>query len=479
YRLTQDAVNKLDSEGNALQDEKIRLIERLGLQMDDSTQPDTPEAVEPTADTTQTTGVPGDPKAAQAKLDQLAKQWEAYQQKIRDLTRQYELSGMEEQDREIAQVTYKYADLEAELKTHKENKIITEEQHTEKLKELIKLRDDEIADIESKYTEQEVKERAAAEKQVTEATMEEKELARLRVNEHYDELLDMARKYGLSSIGLEEARRTALLELEKKYSAREVDSARAVAEAKTMIAQGLSQAIGGVIDFIGAKSGELSTFEKVLVGAQILMNTASALGKIVPLAADAAKDTGPAAPFVFAGYIAAMGGTVLAAIGKAKQALSDSDVPDWTSSTKEPKSPRQSRPPESSFYMGGDTGSGSMGYGDRYGPYAGYVHRDEYVVPSFIRSHPYVADVMPAIEAIRQEKVRGFYRGGDTGKEKNTGTAAKSQVNNFDTKGLEHKLDVLIDKMDRMPKNIKAYLVYNDFQETRDEIEGLEKKYMR
>jgi hypothetical protein len=132
--------------------------------------------------------------------------------------------------------------------------------------------------------------------------------------------------------------------------------------------------------------------------------------------------------------------------------------------------------------MGGDTGSGSLGFGDQYGPYAGYVHPDEYVIPSFIRSHPYVADVMPAIEAIRQEKVRGFYRGGETSKEKNTGTPKSSSSEGISSAKLERIIQLQEENNEllrKFPKNIRAYMKYTDWKESIDEMEGLEKKYMR
>src|SRR5690606_17568189 len=193
-----------------------------------------------------------------------------------------------------------------------------------------------------------------------------------------------------------------------------------IAQAKEEIQRNLSATIGHAIDFIGNKSGELTAFQKILTLGQIAIDTASALSKIVPLAAEAAAGTGPAAPFVFGGYIASMAATVFGAIAKAKNALSGANTPKWSGSSGDGGgSPRDRNRPETpapvaSYYKGGDTSDTGLGFGDRYGEYAGYVHKDEYVVPSVIRSHPYVADVLPAIEAIRKEKIRGFYKGGET-----------------------------------------------------------------
>ncbi len=482
YRAQMESLTSLEGENNALLTARNDLIERLGLNMEKAsptvpgTDPEDPADVD--KDDPDPTGVPGDPEAAKKKLDQMADQWESYQQKIRDLTRQYELAGMEDQQRELAQVWDRYAILEEELVQHLTNKTITEEEFVEKAKQLEELRAAELANIRSKWKEKEKEARAAAEQQITEATLEEKELAKLKVNQHYDELLALARKFGLDSVGIEEARRRELKDLQTKYDQQEVNQSREIAEAKVMIAQSLGQALGGVIDFVGNKSGELTTFQKLLVGAQIAADTAASLGRIVPLAAEASAGTGPAAPFVFAGYIAAMGATVLGAIGKAKQALSESNVPEWNSSSGEEKrAPRRVTAPVSSYYMGGDTGKGSLGYGDRYGDFAGFVHKDEYVVPSFIRSHPYVADVMPAIEAIRQEKIRGFYRGGEANKtDTRPSRSTSTPVSKADPEMLS-LLKSIDSKLDRMPTRIKAYLVDSEWQEFRDLRDDLEDRY--
>lgn len=483
YRRQLASLNELQETNNDLSEARDELAKRLGITFGDSKAPVLPDAdPQVPADSgdgkPDPTGVPGDPEAAKKKLDQMAAQWESYQQKIRDLTRQYELAGMEDQQRELAQVWDRYAILEEELVQHLTNKTITEEEFVEKAKQLEELRAAELADIRSKWTEKEKEARAAAEQQITEATLEEKELAKLKVNQHYDELLALAQKFGLDSIGIEEARRKELQQLQNKYDQQDVNRSREIAEAKVMIAQSLGQALGGVIDFVGNKSGELTTFQKLLVGAQIAADTAASLGRIVPLAAEASAGTGPAAPFVFAGYIAAMGATVLGAIGKAKQALSESNVPEWNSSSGEEKrAPRRVTAPVSSYYMGGDTGKGSLGYGDRYGDFAGFVHKDEYVVPSFIRSHPYVADVMPAIEAIRQEKVRGFYRGGEASKtDTRPSRSTSTPVSKADPEMLS-LLKSIDSKLDRMPTRIKAYLVDSEWQEFRDLRDDLEDRY--
>lgn len=51
-----------------------------------------------------------------------------------------------------------------------------------------------------------------------------------------------------------------------------------------------------------------------------------------------------------------------------------------------------------SFYYGGSTGKGNLGFGDQYGPYAGFVHQDEFVLSKGMLNDPYVANVTRYIE---------------------------------------------------------------------------------
>jgi TP901 family phage tail tape measure protein len=484
YQAQMKTLTALEGENNELLNAKNELMERLGINIDkvvtkqDDLTPD--PVVDPEDDPDADPASAPEVKTQKAKLDQMESQWEAYQQRITDLTRQYQLAGMEGDQRELEMVWDKYAKLEEELIQHLTNKAITEEEFKEKAKQLEDLKSQELSEVRAKWKEKELQERKSAEEKITEATLEEKELAKLKVNQHYDELIALATQFGISAVGIEEARRRELSDIQDKYNQKDIQSAQKINEAKIMIAQSLGQSLGAVIDFVGNKSGELTTFQKLLVGAQIAADTAASLAKIVPLAADAAKGTGPAAPFVFGGYIAAMGATVLGAIGKAKQALSNSNVPDWNSSTgEETKTQRRAtNVPVSSYYYGGDTGKSGMGFGDKFGEYAGFVHKDEYVVPPFIRSHPYVANVLPAIESIREEKMRGYYRGGQV--TKGNDQPSPFQPNPATGKADPEMLDLLKSinqKLDKMPTRIKAYLVDSELQEFQEMRDSLESRY--
>lgn len=292
----------------------------------------------------------------------------------------------------------------------------------------------------------------------------------------FDDIIALHKENGLSIIDLEAQRDQMRLESQRRYNQQALQDEQDIADAKVMIAQGLSTSIGAVIDFIGNRSGELTGFQKILAVSQIAIDSAIALGKIVPLAAEAASGTGPAAPFVFAGYIATMAGTVLSAIAKAKNVLSDSNVPQWNSEEDAPSGEtnpvtrRGGTAPRKSFFYGGPTGEG-MGFGDRFGEYAGYVHKSEYVVPQIVTSDPWVANVLPMIESIRQDRIRGFATGGQT----SAGTIP--QAPGMSNARLEALMEIMISKMDAMPTKMRAYLVYNDLEEMQEEAELLKSRF--
>lgn len=292
----------------------------------------------------------------------------------------------------------------------------------------------------------------------------------------FDDIIALHKENGLDIVEMEAARDRMRLASQQRYNQQALQDEQDIADAKVMIAQGLSTSIGAVIDFIGNRSGELTGFQKILAVSQIAIDSAIALGKIVPLAAAAASGSGPAAPFVFAGYIATMAGTVLSAIAKAKNVLSDSNVPQWNSEEDAPSggtnpvSRRGGTAPRRSFYYGGPTGEG-MGFGDRFGEYAGYVHKSEYVVPQIVTSDPWVANVLPMIESIRQDRIRGFATGGQT----SAGTI--SQAPGMSNARLEALMEIMISKMDAMPTKMRAYLVYNDLEEMQEEAEMLKSRF--
>lgn len=407
------------------------------------------------------------------QLDDYTKQWEEYRRKLIQIQRDFALLELEEDEREKEKVRQKYRELEEELIRHWENKLITNEEFEARLQEIDVFRKTEIQSIEDKHQEALLNKKKDAERKITEATMSERELTLLKVNESYDELIKIAEQFGIDTASIEEARQQRLSEIKDRYASEDLRKEREVADAKIMLATELSGALGAAINFIGNRTGELNAFQKILAGAQIALDTAASLGKIIPLAIDASKGTGPAAPFIFAGYLASMGASVLGAAAKAKAALGSAQTPLWNDSQKSPGAQRGrvSTPPRTSFYYGGAT-SGGLGFGDQFGEFAGYVHKKEYVVPTIVTQDPWVANLLPAIESIRQDRIRGFATGGPT-----SGGNVGSNAPGMSTERMEQLMEIMISKMDMMPRQVRAYLVYNDLEEMQEEMETLKSRY--
>lgn len=418
---TQLAVNGLEEGGNKLLEQKNKLIERLGINMDElnaNQSSGTSEDSSPSIATSTVAPVSDeDAKKAKALLDKLQADWQSYLENIDKLRKDYEIAGLGAEQADLKRVEYQYKALEDELKSHLSKKAISQEEYDKQLAILAQLRLQEEQRITKEYRDKEIEAKTDAEQQILEATASEKELAVIQTNKHYDELIALAQQFGLDTIAIEEARRKALDDVQTRFNKKEVEDAAKIAEAKQMIAQGLSASVGAVIDFIGNKQGELSAFQKILTLVGIGIDSAAALGKVVPLAAEAAAGSGPAAPFVFAGYIASMAATVLGAIAKAKNALSNESVPEWNSesSTDKPSARRRANTPSTpkkSYFWGGYTGDEGIGLGDHYGEFAGAVHKNEYVLPQIVTQDPKVANLLPAIESLRQDRMNGYTSGG-------------------------------------------------------------------
>jgi TP901 family phage tail tape measure protein len=280
----------------------------------------------------------------------------------------------------------------------------------------------------------------------------------------YDQLTDLGAQFGVDMKALAEKR----AQDEEDNLNRITESEIANANARIMVAQGLSQAIGATIDLIGNKSGEMTTFQKILAVAQIAIDSAVALAKAPKLSAEGASGSGPAAPLVFAANLATISGIILTSIVRAKNVLSSSNVPEWNSDSGEKANTGRSRPPSTaprkSFYYGGDTGNLGMGLGDQYGDFTGFVHANEYVIPSMTVSDPYIANLMPAIEQIRQDNIKGF-------------SSMAGANSGMSTAKMEKLLIKIAAGIERWPKEIKGKWVITDLEEATDERDYLTNRY--
>jgi hypothetical protein len=135
------------------------------------------------------------------------------------------------------------------------------------------------------------------------------------------------------------------------------------------------------------------------------------------------------------------------------------------SSSSSPKStPTASRTVKSGYAEGGYTGDGG-----RY-EVAGYVHKGEYVVPQPIMDDPRVVDAVGTIEAIRRQRsnnnpMPGYADGGPVGDQPETpapGAPGTREIREAARDIKEAAASI---------RKVKAYIVYQDFEKSKDTIE--------
>lgn len=111
----------------------------------------------------------------------------------------------------------------------------------------------------------------------------------------------------------------------------ELQTAKVIQDAKFSIAESGAAALSSLLEIFGEGGEAAAKFQKALAIFDVAMAAAKSLAQIIPLAIQAASATGPAAPFVLGGYIAAAAATVLGAIAQSKKIISGA---------KEPKAPK-------------------------------------------------------------------------------------------------------------------------------------------
>jgi hypothetical protein len=119
------------------------------------------------------------------------------------------------------------------------------------------------------------------------------------------------------------------LDVDEESADNAVTSIQAIHEAASNVAGGLSTLqnnFGQMVSAFAAISGENAEYVKALAVIQVQIQMASAIAAAIAGATSSAATTGPGAPFVLAGYIAAMVGAVVGAFAQTTQLLT-AEVP--------------------------------------------------------------------------------------------------------------------------------------------------------
>ena len=119
------------------------------------------------------------------------------------------------------------------------------------------------------------------------------------------------------------------LNIDKDSAAAAVASIEDIHTAASNVANGLSTLegnFGSMVSAFAQISGENAEYVKALAVIQVQIQLASAIAAAIAGATSSAATTGPGAPFVLAGYIAAMVGAVVGAFAQTSQLLT-AEVP--------------------------------------------------------------------------------------------------------------------------------------------------------
>ena len=162
-------------------------------------------------------------------------------------------------------------------------------------------------------------------------TERELELEELEIE--MERLAEIKRLANDTEVDLEEERRRRLAEIQDKYdkqeqakkdkiAAADIARERTIREDKIKGARMTASALGQIAAVLRAQGEEGVRAAKAFAVAELAINTAVSIANAIAGATKAAKDGGPAAPFLLIGYIASMVGTVVASIANASQILS-------------------------------------------------------------------------------------------------------------------------------------------------------------
>lgn len=134
--------------------------------------------------------------------------------------------------------------------------------------------------------------------------------------------------------------------------------------------------------------------------------------------------------------------------------------------------PTATRTVKDGYAEGGYTGDGG-----RY-EVAGYVHKGEYVVPQPIMDDPRVVDAVGTIEAIRRQRssnnpMPGYADGGPVGDQPDTPTSGALGANDIREAARDIK------EAAASIRKVKAYIVYQDFEKSKETIENARGHFTR
>ena len=153
------------------------------------------------------------------------------------------------------------------------------------------------------------------------ATDQENEI--LQVQERYAKLQELAEADSEESKQLTEKSRLEIEAINKKFNDKEIAENEKVQALKKQAVGKMVNSVSGLLGNLSDLAEENSEQQKRLAVVDILINQSVAMANAIAGAAKASKETGPAAPFTFAAYVATMLGTIAGTFASIKAVMNE------------------------------------------------------------------------------------------------------------------------------------------------------------
>ncbi len=331
---------------------KQKLIDELGLSLSSLSVEDNDSVV----------SVVTSDGPSEAELSKL----QEYLNKLKGLRDDMDVHLLEKDLQEIARIERKYEDLANEAAVFYQNDIINYQEYQEILRGIDNQMNDELnilfQDRQSTYT----KNRDEIENQIALETASARDAEIMEEQQKWDKLIEQAEKYHLNTEDLERAKQEKLRAMREGHLQEDLDSKRDALQKEADMINEFGNFFSEISNLFGEHTAANTAFQISSGFAEVIAHQGVALAGATKAAAGASFS-----PIDFTIKLVAMITAVTAQIASAKNLLDKassarSSPPSLSNNTKVP-----------SFYYGGFSGSGNLGYGDENGPFAGFVHQNE------------------------------------------------------------------------------------------------------
>lgn len=407
------------------------------------------------------------------EADDVEERWKELNAKIQQYKKEQFESTLSDQEKEIAAVADKYNDMLAELDKFN----LSKAQREAKENELTKMFKKERLAIEQKYAAQEAKAKEEARNQINEALLDEFDSEILAVENKYNELIRLAKENGLEIEQIEQNKADAIDAIYKRQTesqtAKTLEENEKQRQANFQFMNSLTELFTATNNLMGEQSAGYLEFQKMITIAQIAIDTASAISSIT-----AKQATTSITPIDYAIKVASGIAVVLANIAKAKQVLSTANTPE---PPKFSKGAAIDLKDGNLNIRGKSHAAGGIGMFNDAGQKVGEMEGGESYL---LLSKRTTENNMPLLSALLQSSqtngaavVPNFAAMQQAVRTSNTTINNTTNNNGLSDKlmmEMLYELRMTREGFEKMPKELKSYLVYSDFKEMEDKMNAIQ-----